>query len=152
MATRSAIGYKTSEGKIRAIYCHWDGQISHNGRILRTSYTDPAKVEQMVELGDLSTLGAEIAPTPLEGHRMGTTQKGVCVYYGRDGGEGEGDMIATQEFDTVPEFVEDMTHMDCDYFYLFNGQDWLVNEYGEMKNGFPVFDYVEVKILQEIVH
>ena len=29
MATRSAIGMKTPEGKIKAIYCHWDGYVDN---------------------------------------------------------------------------------------------------------------------------
>ena len=60
MATRSTIAMKTKDGKIKAIYCHWDGYVDHNGRILSNFYTDPAKVEELINLGDLSTLGSEI--------------------------------------------------------------------------------------------
>ena len=34
MATRSNIAYKTAEGKIRSVYCHWDGYPAYNGEVL----------------------------------------------------------------------------------------------------------------------
>ena len=48
MATRSTIAMKTKDGKIKAIYCHWDGYVDHNGRILSNFYTDPAKVQELI--------------------------------------------------------------------------------------------------------
>ena len=60
MATRSTIAMKTPEGKIRAIYCHWDGYIDHNGKILIGNYTDPAKVKALIDLGDISSLREEV--------------------------------------------------------------------------------------------
>jgi hypothetical protein len=38
-----------------------------------------------------------------------------------------------------------MEHYDwSDYFYLFNGREWLVNSRGNTdENGFPIFDRVE---------
>ena len=60
MGTRSAIGYKTPEGKVRGIYCHYDGYIAHNGKILQEHYQAAYKVAQLVELGDMSTMGEEV--------------------------------------------------------------------------------------------
>mgnify|MGYP003652617399 FL=1 len=51
MATRSTIAMKTATGQVQAIYCHWDGYIDHNGKVLMTHYTDPAKVAEMIALG-----------------------------------------------------------------------------------------------------
>ena len=42
MATRSTIAMKTEDGKVRAIYCHWDGYIAYNGKMLIGEYTDRA--------------------------------------------------------------------------------------------------------------
>lgn len=56
MGTRSFIAQKTEDG-YRAIYCHWDGYPSWNGRILHTHYSDPAKLTALLNLGDISCLG-----------------------------------------------------------------------------------------------
>ena len=39
-----------------AVYCHWDGYPSHNGRILRENYTTHDKVVELISLGWLSEL------------------------------------------------------------------------------------------------
>ena len=44
MGTRSAIAMKTEDG-IRSIYCHWDGYVDHNGRILKEFYSTDEKVK-----------------------------------------------------------------------------------------------------------
>ena len=51
MGTRSAIGYKTPEGKIRAKYSHYDGYPSYTGAILNEHFQEARKIAQMVELG-----------------------------------------------------------------------------------------------------
>jgi hypothetical protein len=55
MATRSAIAIKTSTG-VRAIYCHWDGYLEAAGVTLQESYTTAEQINELMELGDLSTL------------------------------------------------------------------------------------------------
>jgi hypothetical protein len=56
MGTRSRIGIMNDDGSIRSIYCHWDGYLSYNGVILYTSYNTKEKVNQLVDLGGLSSL------------------------------------------------------------------------------------------------
>jgi len=60
MATRSTIAMKTEDGKVRAIYCHWDGYVGYNGKMLMGEYTDPSKVKQLIDLGDISSLRKDI--------------------------------------------------------------------------------------------
>ena len=57
MATRSNIAMKTLEGKIVSVYCHWDGYVANNGKILLENYTDADKIEALVALGAISSLG-----------------------------------------------------------------------------------------------
>ena len=84
MATRSAIGMKTPEGKIKAIYCHWDGYVDNNGRILLNDYTDTEKVKSLINLGDLSSLRSEIG----EKQDFDNPQsENYCLAYHRDRGE-----------------------------------------------------------------
>ena len=118
MATRSAIGYKLPTGEVRGIYCHWDGYVENNGKLLQENYQAAFKIAQMVELGDMSALAAEVAE---------------CTYYGRDRGETD---VGTQTYNDVDEFV---THYadGVQYMYLWNGNEWIVSE-GNLK-----FDRVE---------
>ena len=44
MSTHSTIGLQHEDGTITAIYCHWDGTIEHNGRILVDHYGDVERV------------------------------------------------------------------------------------------------------------
>ena len=60
--------------------------------------------------------------------------------------------VDAQEFDTFAEFVDYYDGAGCEYFYVWDGQDWIVNDHSAKDaNGFPVFDFVEVVQLKEIV-
>jgi hypothetical protein len=61
MATRSRIAIETQDGII-SIYCHWDGHIETNGKILFENY-DREKTEQLIALGNISSLGTLLEPT-----------------------------------------------------------------------------------------
>ena len=57
MSTRSRIGMLMPDGKVKSIYCHWDGYPEGVGRKLQKYYTTPEKVEELLSLGDISSLG-----------------------------------------------------------------------------------------------
>ncbi len=83
MATRSTIAIEHENGTVEQVYCHFDGYLSHNGKILHEHYTDRSKVEQLVALGDMSILGNEIG----EKQDFDNPVNGWTLYYGRDRGE-----------------------------------------------------------------
>lgn len=85
MATRSRIAIETPEGIVKSIYCHWDGYPQHNGRILQEHYQDRKKVEDLIELGSISSLQEEVHPTGP--HSFEKPQDGIVVAYHRDRGE-----------------------------------------------------------------
>lgn len=103
MATRSTIAIETTAGQVQQIYCHWDGYLSHNGAILNEHYSDPAKLQQLIDIGDVSSLGNVIgekhpfskfdvrADDPdRESKLLLVTQAEVeswTTFYGRDRGE-----------------------------------------------------------------
>ena len=142
MATRSNIAYKTPEGKIRSIYCHWDGYPEHNGEMLNRYYTDPAKVAALIELGSLSALRPEIGEQQDFDNRD-TQKEDWCLAYHRDRGE----ELHISEYDDIPSWIDDME----EYAYLFNGKDWIVNDHGATRGGFPVFDFVEVAQRKDVM-
>jgi hypothetical protein len=118
MATRSRIGMVLPDGTVRSIYCHYDGYVSNNGRLLHDHYTDPAKIAGLIALGSLSTLEASIeAP---EGHSFATKEDGHTVAYHRDRGED----IDPGRVDPT---VDDWWQGDNEEFaYLWYGTQWWV--------------------------
>jgi len=135
MATRSTIAIRTEDG-IKAIYAHWDGYIEHNGRILREQYKTAEQVNALIELGDISQLGLDT---------------GLTVAYGRDRGEELTD-VEPMTFATIAEWVEGYAGSWCEFYYLFDGQDWIVSKGNKDSAGCFVFDFLEVEILKEIVN
>jgi len=142
MGTRSAIGYKTPEGKIRAKYSHYDGYPAYTGQMLLDHYQQSRKIAQMVELGDQSFLEKEIFPTGE--HSFEKPEDGVTIFYGRDRGETG---VDTREFETFADFVEHYQDCWCEYFYVYDGRDWLVHARDDKDdNGWPIFDFVDVHV------
>ena len=60
MGTRSTIALEYADGTVDQIYCHWDGYLSNNGQILLQHYMDPFKVRELMDLGDISSLGRNL--------------------------------------------------------------------------------------------
>jgi hypothetical protein len=97
MATRSTIALEFADGTIGQIYCHWDGYLDHNGRILKDFYSNPFILRDLIDLGDLSILDTRIGvKRPFDNpYSFGTPEydkfrsiyNGQCVAYGRDRGE-----------------------------------------------------------------
>jgi hypothetical protein len=146
MGTRSAIGYKTGEGKIRAKYSHYDGYVAGVGKTLIEHYQAARKIAQMVELGDQSFLAPEIFPTD-KNHSFNTPEEGVTVFYGRDRGETD---VEARDFDTVQEFVDYYDGCGCEYFYLHTAAGWIVSNGNKDANGFPIFDTLDEKVEAEV--
>ncbi len=87
MSTNSNIGIRYENGQIDSIYCHWDGGFDHNGQILAESYNDVEKARELIELGDISSLGNHIAADDPSKHTFDSPEQGVTVAYHRDRGE-----------------------------------------------------------------
>ena len=108
MSTRSAIGYLTPNGNVRAIYCHWDGYVNGGvGETLVTEWQSAYRVAQLVESGHMSQLGIDLKSS---------------VFYGRDRGETD---VSPEEFESMYQFSSSYLG-DCEYVYLYTRDGWLV--------------------------
>jgi len=56
MGTRSRIGYELPDHSVVSVYCHWDGYVEHNGRILVEHYQDREAVKELIDGGSMSSL------------------------------------------------------------------------------------------------
>lgn len=119
MATRSTIAVLHEDGTVSQIYCHWDGYLSHNGKLLVENYNSRLAAEFLVSKGSLSILAERVTPTGE--HSFDKPEEGVCVYYGRDRGEKD---CASKEYASVSDYLDNFQPEE--YNYYFNGASWEV--------------------------
>lgn len=120
MGTRSDIIVHMLDGSWKRIYCHWDGYLSHNGRILAQHYATQKLAEKLVKHGDMSSL-AEKCTKP-KGHSFDNRKDGYCVYYGRDRGETDVEGVTGDTLSAVWPSEDTWT----EFTYVFDGGEWYV--------------------------
>lgn len=113
MSTRSYIGIRNTDASVDYIYCHFDGYPEHNGAILREHYSNINRVNELLELGDLSVLGKFIGEKQDFNKRI----KDNCLAYGRDRGESN----VSKKNGGYDELI---TSQDVSYVYIFDGDYW----------------------------
>ena len=118
MSTNSTISLQHHNGSVRSIYCHWDGYPEHVGKILVENYDTIGKIETLLDLGSLSSLG-ESARKPYS-HTYDTPVLGYCVAYGRDRCEEDEE---AQNFDSLDEMLD---YNSEQYNYVFKDQWYVV--------------------------
>lgn len=111
MGTRSTIALEFADGTVQQVYCHWDGYLDHNGQILSTHYMDPFKVRDLIDLGDMSTLGSDVTPGN-DNHSFESPKMGVCVFYMRDRGERD---CNARRYQNVDEYFAECQQEEYDY-------------------------------------
>ena len=125
MATRSNIGIVNDNGSVTGIYCHWDGYPEHNGKLLLKHYNNSGIVNELMDLGDLSSLNKNLYCDD-NNHSFENPATGVCVAYGRDRGEKNAD---SKSFTNISEFEKYANRTTADYQYLFNNGKWQFRKY-----------------------
>ena len=86
MSTSSFIGRKNLDGSVLGITCHYDGDIAGNGIILDKYYNDSEKVNTLIRLGALSSLGPKTG-RKVDFHNPGEALLTQCIAYNRDRGD-----------------------------------------------------------------
>lgn len=136
MATRSVIGVMHGDN-CKAVYCHWDGYLANNGRILNDHYNS-AKANELVSLGSLSSLGKDIGEkhsfdNPFEygseeyiAHRK--QFEDMCTFYHRDREEiFDGQLFKT--FTNYNDLIEYFVNgSGCEYVYIMKDGLWYVDQ------------------------
>lgn len=123
MATRSTIALEFADGTVGQVYCHWDGYLEHNGKILQSYYTDPFKLRELIDLGDLSVLHAELG----EKHNFNDEYKDGCTFYGRDRSE---DGINARYFKDFADYRANHQYEEYEYILRTDGH-WYVADHSD---------------------
>jgi hypothetical protein len=97
MGTRSTIALEFADGTVQQVYCHWDGYLEHNGKILSSHYIDPFKVKELVALGGFSSLEETVEGTK----KTAYTQRG--------------EEISISKYATVDEYFAECQQEEYDY-------------------------------------
>jgi hypothetical protein len=131
MGTRSTIALEFADRTVGQVYCHWDGYLEHNGKILLENYSDPFKLRELIDLGDMSSLAAEIGTK----HDFDQRVVGECTFYGRDRGETD---IEAKYFKDFADYKANHQYEEYEYILRTDGQ-WYVSM-GEMGQEFILLD------------
>ena len=108
MATRSVIA-KLDDRGIQAIYCHNDGYLSNNGKILDQHYRDEDNINQLLAEGDCSSLKDTISDT---------------IFYARDRGEDNKEAVTLKDETELLEHA--FQQCDAEVVYMFAYGTWYV--------------------------
>ena len=143
MATRSTISIvdkKTKTGKGRQIYCHWDGYKENNGAILLQHYNNAEKINELIDLGSISSLRPNIKPSKIGTlrtwngneyvetetsmpHTFDSPHENVVIAYMRDRGETEQEAKHFVGGKPNKEYSE-----EYDYLFVVEEGQWYVRE------------------------
>ena len=138
MSTRSMIA--VMHGNLaKAVYCHWDGYVAHNGAILQEHY-DSVKANKLISMGDLSSLRANIGEkhdfsrldSELPAEEYEEIYGDMCTFYGRDRGE-EGTEYTT--FQTLADLLSAAEGRWCEYVYIMREGVWYYSRRTVVENG-----------------
>lgn len=125
MATRSVIA-KLDDRGIQAIYCHNDGYLSNNGKILDQHYQNEVKVDNLIAQGDCSSLKDTIKDT---------------IFYHRDRGEDNKEAVNLNNETKLLEHA--FESCDAEVVYMFAYGSWYVYD-NSNKIGDSSYQFIEL--------
>lgn len=113
MSTNSFIGI-LENNQIRGNYCHFNGFLDDNGKMLFEHYQDEDKIHKLINLGSLSYLDEEVEPKSDIPHTFYKPQKNVTLAYHRD----RKDPLKVYEFKKMESFKEHISSSTYEYIYI----------------------------------
>lgn len=124
MATRSTIAVEMPSGIVQSVYCHWDGYLDHNGRILLEHYSDLNTAADLINGGQISSLRKTIGVK----HSFDTREPefaDMTTYYGRDRGETD---VSYNTYSSFEDYQKRHQGEEYDYILRADG-NWYVTYY-----------------------
>ena len=120
MGTRSFITIKHKDNTYSGVYCHWDGSVEHNGKILKEDYQARSKVVDLIDGGDMSSLKTNTTweSTFKEDSYTNTREEQPLYYYER--GDTDEDSVYPKHFKTHQQMYKYAKGCDCEYIYTFD--------------------------------
>ena len=113
MATRSTIAMEFADGTVEQIYCHWDGYLEHNGKILFNHYVDPYKTRELIDMGGISSLCNTIEET----------KQGAYHFW-------RGEELRVEKFNDFQDYLAHHQYEDYEYILRRDGH-WYVQAHDD---------------------
>tara|TARA_Y100001963_G_scaffold135397_1_gene196951 strand:- start:119 stop:574 length:456 start_codon:yes stop_codon:yes gene_type:complete len=132
--TRWNVGVAMPNGKVTAVYGHYDGYPEYVGKILKKYYSQGGKVRDLVKLGKngISTLDKSMKGG--KGHSFDNPKKGETVFYGRDRGEKHN---MTSTYKSIDDFGQKFTKSSgAEFGYVWDMKErkwYMFDYYGKKK-------------------
>jgi len=139
MATRSTIALEFADGTVQQVYCHWDGYLQHNGKLLLENYSNPFTLRDLIDQGDVSSLGTVVGEkhdfsrldSAMPAEEYEEKYGHMTTFYGRDRGE---DGTGAKKFKDFADYEQNFQHEEYAYILRTDG-NWYVKQYS---NAFEV--------------
>ena len=122
MSTRSMIAIQDADGSCYAIYCHFDGYVSHMGKMLTTYFNDDEKAAELINNGELRSID------------ISSEDENVIV---REHFEQDFDKREIEYYDTVVDMLNAFQNSDREYLYIWDDviETWLYRKNIYTNNG-----------------
>jgi hypothetical protein len=139
-----------ADGTVEQVYCHWDGYLEHNGKILLEHYSNPFVLRDLIDLGDISSLKPTVGTkhafsqleVPMDGEAYDKLYGDMTTFYGRDRGEtGTG----SKKFVDFQDYLAHHQYEEYEYILRKDG-NWYVKQHD---NEFELLAPALVKALAE---
>lgn len=114
MATTSRIAILNFDGSVDSIYCHYDGYLSHNGKILLKYYNDEMKIRKLIFLGDISNLGKNLECVDSFNSFPVIPDETTTISYHRDRGE----PLKIKRYNSFAEWMEKPEREQWNYIWM----------------------------------
>ena len=136
MGTRSTIALEFADGTVEQVYCHWDGYLAYNGKMLLEHYSNPFILRDLIDLGDISSLKPTVGTKHAFSH-FGTDMKqedyealygNMTTFYGRDRGE---DGTSAKKFKDYADYIANHQYEEYEYILRSVGGEavWFVSDH-----------------------
>lgn len=99
MSTRSNIIIKKKDNSVNAVYCHCDGYLSYNGKILLNNYNTTEKVNALINGGNMSSLAKTLGDTSFYTKR--------------------GDELFIADYKNLKEYLDNVDTLFIEYIYMW---------------------------------
>jgi len=104
-----------NETRFESIRVNSDGHPEHTLRILEKHYNTSDSLEELIALGELSSL--DVSADCPEGHNFDNRVKGYSVAYGRDRGEYEPQVVSNDVEDHIAEHYNYIFRVDANQWF-----------------------------------
>ena len=118
MSTNALISKQNADGSIRTVYAHWDGYPSYMGKMLALNYADEAKVDALLDEGNISSLEENVGEKhDFEDYDWFCENKATS-FYGRDREDDDQNAVLYANREEYNKGTADFSCVEYEYMWI----------------------------------